>query len=406
MTKTLPFLAASAALVGLAPLTAQQGDGNVTVQASGIESLTIGGQLRFRADQRDPITPVTGMEADSSQSARLRLGVDAKLNSNTQVFLQLQGSIMADGDGQGVASAGSVHQAYGKMTNLFEMVDAQIGRFEMKYGNQRMVSPLDWSNTGRAWDGLRLSRTGENYSVDLFTTQPVADQGAPAGATNQEFHGLYFEYDMEQFQLDLYGFHRRRGAMWADDTFGFLLEGDYDELGWEIEFATQTGDHGAMDAAGKALAVGVDYDLGGDITIGVGLEHASGADGNDDRFVPLYHFGHAYNGHQDIVTWSNLNDLVFRSKFPINQDWNLHGDIHLLSKAEDTDAVQFGGGAGGATTAAGTDSDIGTEIDLYLKGKMAKNVSVWTGVSSFTAGDAIATGDDQLWAFFQVVFDF
>ncbi len=405
MTSKLPFLAATAALAGLAPLSAQDGGTPVTAKG-GIDALTIDGQLRFRADQRDPISPVTGMEADSSQSARFRLGIGAQLDANNSAYLQLQETVNMAGDGQGVAAAGSVHQAYGRMNNLFDAVDVQIGRFEMKYGNQRMVSPLDWSNVGRAWDGLRVGHTVENYRFDVFTTQPVAGQGAPAGATNREFHGLYFEYDMEQFRLDLYGFHRRNGVAWADDTFGFLLEGDYDELGWEIEFATQTGDHGAMEAAGQAFAILVDYDLGGGITVGGGLEHASGADGTDDRFVPLFHFGHFYNGHQDIVTWSNLNDLVLKTKFPINESWNLHGDLHLLSKAEDTDAVQFGGGAGGATSAAGNDSDIGTEIDLYLKGKLANNVSVWTGVSSFTAGDAIATGDDQLWAFFQVVFGF
>ncbi|MBC8329435.1 MAG: alginate export family protein [Planctomycetes bacterium] len=375
--------------------------------ASGIESLTIDGQLRFRADQRDPISPVTGMEADSSQYARLRLGFGAQLDSNNSAYLQLQESINTVGDGQGMATMGAVHQAYGRMNNLFEMVDAQIGRFEMSYGNQRMVSPLDWSNTGRAWDGVRVARSGENYKVDLFTTQPVEGQATPIGVTNQEFHGVYFEYDWEQFELDLYGFHRRMGIGFADDTFGFLLEGDYGQLDWEIEFATQTGDHGVgLDAAGNAFALGVNYDLGGGILIGGGLEYASGRDGKDDRFVPLYHFGHAYNGHQDMVTWSNLQDLVFRSTFPINPDWSAHGDIHLLSKAEDKDAVQFGGGAAGATTAAGTDSDIGTEVDIYLKGEMADNVSIWTGVSSFTAGDAIATGDDQLWIFFQIVFGF
>ncbi|RMH01269.1 MAG: hypothetical protein D6702_11865 [Planctomycetota bacterium] len=410
MTSRIHFLAATAALAGLAPLTAQEGGGVPVTVNSGIDALTIDGQLRFRADQRDPVSPVTGMESASSQWGRFRLGVGAQIDANNSAYLQLQESInnTTARDGQGMATMSSVHQAYGRMNNLFDMADLQVGRFEMSYGRQRMVSPLDWSNTGRAWDGVRVLRQGESYTVDLFATQPVAGQGAPLGTTNNDFAGLYFQYDWDEFALDLYGFHRRLGgvAQWADDTYGFLLEGDYGELAWNIEFATQSGDHGALNAAGQAAALGIDYDLGGGIMIGGGFEYASGRDKKDDRFVPLYHFGHAYNGHQDIVTWSNLQDLVLRSKFPINDDWNLHGDIHLLSRAENKDAVQFGSGAAGAVTAAGTNSDIGTEVDLYLKGSMAENVDIWTGVSSFTAGDAIKNGDDQLWVFFQVVFGF
>jgi hypothetical protein len=405
MTSKLPFLAASAALAGLAPLSAQ--DGGVPVTAtSGIDALTIDGQLRFRADQRDPMTPVANMESVSSQFARLRLGVGAQLDANTSAYLQLQESINSVGDGQGMSTMGTVHQAYGRMNNLFDMMDVQIGRFEMKYGNQRMVSPLDWSNFGRAWDGVRVGHTGQNYSFDAFTTQAVDTQGALLGTTDEGFHGVYFEYDInEQFALDLYGFHRRVVPGWADNTYGFLLEGDYGELDWELEYAMQDGDHFNLSASGTAMALGVNYDLGGGMMVGAGYEYASGADGNDDAFVPLYHFGHAYNGHQDLVTWSNLQDIVVRSKFPVNNDWDLHGDIHLLSKAEDNDAVAFGAGAPGATSVAG-ESEIGTEIDVYLKGQLAENVDVWTGVSSFSAGDAIANGDDQMWVFFQVAFNF
>lgn len=408
MTSKLPFLAATAALAGLSPLSAQQGQGgeSVAVTASGIDSLKIDGQLRYRVDQRDPMTPVKGALSDSTQFARFRIGFGAQLDEQASAYLQLQNTITTIGDGQGMATTASVHQAYGRLDDLYEGINAQIGRFEMSFGNQRMVSPLDWSDAGRAWDGLLVNRAGESYSIDLFTTQPVAGQAAPVGVTNQEFAGVYFEYDFGQFDLDLYGFHRRMGIGFADDTYGFLLEGDYAELGlgWEIEYAMQTGDHGALDAAGTAFALGVDYDLEG-LKVGAGYEFASGADGKDDRFVPLYHFAHAYNGHQDIVTWSNLQDIVLRAAYPVGDDWRLHGDVHFLSRAEDKDAVQFGMGAPGATSNA-KDSDIGTEVDLYLKGEWSENVDIWTGVSQFMAGDAIVGGDDQLWIFFQIGFSF
>jgi len=60
-------------------------------------------------------------------------------------------------------------------------MDLQLGRFAMQYGNQRMISDLDWSMVGRAWDGARLSRQGERYSVDLFWTHAVQGMATATG---------------------------------------------------------------------------------------------------------------------------------------------------------------------------------------------------------------------------------
>mgnify|MGYP001972748845 CR=1 FL=1 len=41
------------------------------------------------------------------------------------------------------------------------------------------------------------------------------------------------------------------------------------------------------------------------------------ADGSDDGFAPLFDFGHAYHGNQDLLIWNNLSDFVIRTAAPI-----------------------------------------------------------------------------------------
>jgi hypothetical protein len=41
-----------------------------------------------------------------------------------------------------------------------------------------------------------------------------------------------------------------------------------------------------------------------------------------------------------------------------------------------------------------------------VKGNLAKDTNLWAGVSLFQAGDAISTGDDQVWAFMNLSFWF
>ena len=50
---------------------------------------------------------------------------------------------------------------------------ARGGRQELLYGAQRLVSPLDWANTRRTFDGAKLYWRGDNWDVDGFWTRPV-----------------------------------------------------------------------------------------------------------------------------------------------------------------------------------------------------------------------------------------
>ena len=57
-------------------------------------------------------------------------------------------------------------------------VYARVGRQELLLGSQRLVSPLDWANTRRTFDGVRFLRSSEKTDVDLFWLQPMGHEAA------------------------------------------------------------------------------------------------------------------------------------------------------------------------------------------------------------------------------------
>ena len=93
---------------------------------------------------------------------------------------------------------------------------ARYGRQELSYGKQRLVSPLDWANTRRNFQGGRYIAKGDTYQFDLFCTHPVNSATGytpisynvshPDQPNNQVFFsGAYLNYTgIENTSIDAY----------------------------------------------------------------------------------------------------------------------------------------------------------------------------------------------------------
>src|SRR5206468_12393122 len=83
----------------------------------------------------------------------------------------------------------------------------RYGRQELLYGSQRLVSPLDWANTRRTFQGAKALYTGEKFDFDLFWLQPVVPATGTLSSVdnNQNFAGIWTTYRPRKGQyLDLY----------------------------------------------------------------------------------------------------------------------------------------------------------------------------------------------------------
>src|SRR5262249_25549693 len=134
-------------------------------------------------------------------------------------------------------------------------VYARIGRQELLYGSQRLISPLDFANTRRTFQGAKGFWHSECLDIDAFCVEPVIPNATDADAPDhkQIFSGLWATYRPKKNQLlDLYALNldncnrvTQLGIIRAPincTTLGARYAGDSDgRWMWEAEGDVQLG---------------------------------------------------------------------------------------------------------------------------------------------------------------------
>jgi len=375
------------------------------VVAKGDTKITLGAALRYRYETRDPSPAIEGAGSESFGLGRFRVHMDFSLNEQAKAFIQFQETVVPDG----VPSSDTLHQAYGQLLQVANLADFQVGRFEMVYGGELLISRSDWSRTGSCFDGVRLSHHTDDYVVDLFVTQPVEGQAVPIGL-DQSFMGVYGTLHREAIQVEGYVLardDRSDGGMGTDDATlgGRFLWSQKEGIAVMVEAAIQTGDHGTDDAGGTLFTADVSTPTIKNLTAGLNVLYASGdgdaGDGDDDAFRPLYNTAHKFVGASDLFVVTNVLDVQPYATYKAANGWRFTGAVHLLTLADEDGALPDL--RGGLIKAPGED-DLGIEVEALAWKTIFEEVDLHLGVSEYLAGDAVANGDDQLWGFIQLQF--
>jgi len=247
--------------------------------------------------------------------------------------------------------------------------------------------------------------------------------------------GLYVSNRMiEKHELDAFFYWRRlgdnglgaattdhtgdRGAR-KEYTVGARFKGGAGPLFYNGMLAYQFGQVAGdtIHAWASALEVGAVVALGDEQKLKLSAEGAwasgdpDSSDGRIETFDPLLPFAHFYNGHQDLFAWRNLYSTNLKLAFWPFKGLSLHSDFHWfwLNRRDDR---WYGLGFSRADTAnAADDSELGFEVDLYLKWSLFDGrIGIWTGYSHFFPGgyvrDTGSKTSDQSWAFFQATLNF
>ncbi|MBI2790128.1 MAG: alginate export family protein [Elusimicrobia bacterium] len=393
--------------------------------------LVFSGQVRARAETTNVeaySTPLKRRGYDLT-TLRTRLGLAVETNQKVNGFIQLQDSRNWGSEASVTANTANLdlHQGYADVLDLFaQPLDLRVGRMELQYGDQRLVSPLDWSNVGRAWDGARLRLRGSSYTVDLFET---VVKEANTAKRNGHFWGVYASckaVPKHEFDAFLFGRDQRDGTFTnehgtlgnlSDRTVGARVKGTPDRFDYTAEAAWQFGRKAGQRVRAWATALTGGYTFEHSLKPRVGVEYdfASGdsnpSDNKVQTFDPLYPFGHAYQGYQDIFSWKNGHDFKGSVSVDPKADWRVQADYHYFRLQHAFDAWYDATGAAivARSTTGGPGKDIGQELDLHVKGKFREVISVWFGYSRFFAGSyvkATTTRGDRDWGFFQAAFNF
>lgn len=304
----------------------------------------------------------------------------------------------------------------------------RLGRQELSYGDQRLVSPLDWSLVGRAWDGVRGMFRAEGVRIDAFATR-IDERGLGAGQDeNEDFLGLYGSFDIAEGHVaDAYVFWRRNrdaDEVLAEDgtgghedlvTIGGRYAGAEGGFSYVVEAACQLGDHAGDDVLAWMAEAEASYGLDDAAwrpRFGAGLTLASGdddpGDGERGTFDPLYTFSHFYLGWADRVGRRNLvSPRLFLDVRP-SPELRISVGWHLFFLMTPDDALYAASGAALRGPAPGASRTVGHEIDLSARWRLFDAVSIWAGYARFFAGpflDDTGPADDADFLFVQLTLD-
>ena len=290
----------------------------------------------------------------------------------------------------------------------------RIGRQELIFGSERLITSKDWANSLETFEGLKTWYRSDKLDIDAFYVQPVIPNAEHFASVDdkQGFAGLWETYRPAKEQtLDLYVLNLEnrnpvaqqflaepggRGGLNVT-TFGARSYGEQHGLLWDFEGMYQLGEFTNEPISADAWVVGLGWhfaNLPTNPSIWVYDDFASGSHhpghGDDGTFNQLFPYGHYYLGWLDLVGRQNINDFNLELQmYPTNWItflWQYHV-FHLDSA---TDALYNAAGTAlrrDPTGQAGT--DVGDELDFLLSFHLDVHQDIIVGYSKLFAGDFI-----------------
>jgi hypothetical protein len=301
----------------------------------------------------------------------------------------------------------------------------RAGRQELLFGSQRLISPLDWANTRRTFQGFRGFRQTEKWDFDLFWVQPVLPNVTQLDSVdnNQNFAGAWFTYRPKKGQnIDLYYLMRDNTNSTAAlgiplggytrHTFGSRYVGAVDQFLFDVEGAMQLGSQNGRDVVAGMATLGAGYnfkDAPLSPTLWAYYDYASGGGptaGTANTFNQQFAFGHYYLGWADQVGRQNIHDLNFHLYAYPTKWLTTWLQLHSFWLADNRDALYNAAGVPIRWDRTGrSGSHVGEELDVVVNFHLSKHMDLLTGYSHLWGGEylrntASGTNADNAGLFF------
>ena len=357
--------------------------------------------------------------ADTFNLFRTRVYGDLWYLDRFRLFAEF---ITAESSGQAIPPAAS-DIAHNDFLNLFveakffELNDngvyARVGRQELLFGSQRTISPSDWSNVRRSFQGARASYRDDKIEEDVFVVNPVVPSTNTISSIDdkQVFAGNWFKYrftkdtsvDLYYLYLDNNNTNVAKGVYGAAgsfnlDTLGARFVGQKDSFLWDFERALQLGGWANQSVCSGMYVAGLGYwfeNLPTAPTLWAYYDYASG-DPNPNKtnvhrtYFPLFPFGHSYYAGLDAIGRANIHDFHLELGSFITKWMRLTAGYHVLNLDQSKDALY--NSTGGVvrqdpTGRAGT--NVGTALNGVLQFHLDDHQIVLVNYAHLFAGDYI-----------------
>ena len=224
------------------------------------------------------------------------------------------------------------------------------GRREMQHGHERLVSPGNWLNTRRSWDGFGAFYGNNKRRISAFWSKPVfvIPDGFSRRDVETVFWGVRYQtdelnyesntgvrvkswssYDELYFEPYLYGLHRKNVVFeqGTEDeeryTLGALLSGplNFGNFNFELEAAYQFGSFGDANLGAYFASIEFGYapDLAWNPHFWAGFDYASGDSDPDDNklgtFDPMFPQAAQWFGEHGLIERKNLVSYSINADF-------------------------------------------------------------------------------------------
>jgi hypothetical protein len=385
------------------------------------------GEVRVRGEAERP----AGFDSiDAFTVLRSRIGLEAVLSPRAVVLLQVQDARMfgeAPSLTSGRAERLDMHQAWLQYRADAGAlgVSARAGRQEVSLGNERLVGASNWTNTGRAFDGLRVTfgPASERWTLHTLAANVRERSRRLTGVQSADADHLFLGGYLVAGPADVFVLHDREAAFRSftgvdRTTVGTRLHRSVGaHLDGSLEGAYQFGNQVQLtalqtqDIAAWLLGARVGYatPLAALPRLGAGLDWLSGdadpSDGTYRAFNTLYSTGHKWHGYIDLFVDPaartrdrGLINGIASARVALPRDVALDVDVHGFWLEQ-----QFAGS---------TDRFLGWELDLTMPIRLGPGQQLQLGYSAFRNGAAaplIGLGADGRlwhWAYIQAAFSF
>ena len=287
----------------------------------------------------------------------------------------------------------------------------RVGRQELLYGSQRLISNLDWANTERTFQGVKAFWHTKEWDLDAFWTQLVVVNPTHFDSPDdkQNFGGVWATYKPRKgVTWDTYYLYLDNARPIATgsggvaggnvvQTLGSRYAGDCNHYLWDFEGMYQFGDNANQNISAGAFTTGVGYQLAhwpGDPQVWMYYDFASGnqhpGSGEYGTFNQLFPLGHAYFGYLDLVGRQNISDVNWQFIcYPA--PWFTCGiQYHIFDLVSSRDALYNAGGTAIASDPTGKSGhDVGNEVDVFEKFQIDMHQDLLVGYSQLEAGGFI-----------------
>lgn len=384
----------------------------VPLNADGSTYLSFGGQARYRFDYFNNSNFGAGTQDETGfDLLRFLAHVDAHIGQHVRVFVQFDSSLLYDragGPRAGDVKDFDVQQAFADLN--FPVGDAEnlmlrLGRQELAYGAQRLISPNDWGNVRRSFEGVRASWSMPNDTLDGFLVRPVIIEKShfDSGDDHTTFAGIYNVAAFADWlpkanaKLDAYLLLLNQGRSLTtgydanSSTFTLGLRPHAKPGNWDLDLEAdwQFGQYNSSSIDAYSIAIEAGYTFNQikfTPRAALGFDLASGSANPAHRFNQLFPPLYTYLGHLYLFGRENIIDLHPELSLNLTDSVTFSLADHVFWRANTNDAVYNLDSAAVRAPNGSHARFIGDEFDITLSWQVDRHLLLYTGWAHLFTG--------------------